>query len=785
LALWRRFVHDDRSGVSPQPRATLPQRGQCGSWECPNAGRLGRPGPHVRRSIPARSDKALAKGAETRAWSELGGAPDRSGTSVIDFLRDAILVITAGIVLAVMYRGRERGMPRHVSPLIVGGFALLLAARLLDHVPAETLSVSPLTKGVIQEIFGYCIGFVLLMGGIVRWLPSVLGSRKSKDAADPAPRARRRRDVTSSPALAAKRDMSAHTAQEMLNSVLRSSLAGVLVLRSQRDDVGELVDFECVRMNEAAEQILGVSSARLVGRAVFPEIACIKKEEILNEVISVLETGLPFKAERLFTQGRSPRWFQFVIAKLGDGLAVTFADISARKRAEEQLRHAAQHDALTGLSNRALFAERLQQAINRTRRFREYKFAVIFLDFDRFKIINDSLGHDAGDQLLIGIADRLRANLRSIDAQARIAEGHLPARLGGDEFVILLENINDVRDAVRVAERIQRELAAPYIIDGHEVFSTASMGIVTSDLGYERPDDILRDADTAMYRAKSLGKARHVVFDEQMHQEVVRRLELERELRDAVEAMAFRLEFAPIVDSGSGRIAAFEALIRWSSPSRGPVPTSEFIALAEELSLMVRIGDWVVNEACRQLRHWHTTFPAYRDLGINVNLSRMQLVHPELIPTIRAALAKSGVDAAHLELEVTESMVLDGRTAVADVLAKLKEVGVRIVLDDFGTGQSSLACLQQFPIDVLKIDQDLIGQVKTRRDYGAIVKAIVELAHNLDLTVVAEGVETADQFSVLQSLRIDMSQGHFFSRPLEPEGVERLLSGDARFTAAA
>ncbi|MBT8484327.1 MAG: EAL domain-containing protein [Phycisphaerales bacterium] len=697
--------------------------------------------------------------------------------SIIDIIRDVILVAAAVLVLIVLRRvGTEkRRVPVGVWPFLVTGFSLLLMGRVLETLTPEALHLSVLVKAVLQEIFGFVLGFVTLSTGLIRWLPDLLPSREPAE----------QQPSTPAPAPIEANLPSEHSSQELLASILKSSLAGVLVLRAVRDDIGDVVDFECKLMNATAEQILGRPASSFVGCCVLRELPCLKAEISLAEAVSVIDTGLPFKSERHFTQGGNGAWYQFVAVKLGDGLAVTFADISARKRAEAQLRHAAHHDTLTGLPNRALFMERLQQAINRAKRFPEYEFAVLFLDFDRFKIINDSLGHDAGDQLLTGIADRLRGNLRSLDLPSRVGDGHLPARLGGDEFVILLDSINGVRDAVRVAERLQIELSAPHTIDGHEVISTASIGIVTSNLGYETPDDIIRDADTAMYRAKTSGKARHVVFDQKMHEEVVDRLDLEQQLREAVEQCAFTLEFEPIVDLHDGGLAGFEALIRWPHPTRGLLQPSEFVPLAEEIGLMVPIGAWVISEACRQLKEWHTAYPTQTNLAISVNLARQQMLHPDLIPTIERVLAETGVPAERLRLEMVEDMLMDDQKAAQTVLGQLRTLGVKLVMDDFGTGHSSLSSLHRFPIDILKIDRDFIGSVKKRRDYGAIVHAVVELAHNLDMQVVAEGVETEDQLALLQALDCDYAQGQRFSLAVPADEVKRFLETEHCFRHAA
>jgi diguanylate cyclase (GGDEF)-like protein len=699
---------------------------------------------------------------------------------LIDLFRDIVLAAAGVLVLVVLNRANSLGarLPRRVWIALLIGFSLLFMGRVLEMLNAWGMVDSPFAKLLLQEILGFCVGFAVLAFGLIEWARRTAppGKRRGR-----APRPGARPVVVPAPSVVGE-----HTASEMLTSILKCSLSGVLVLKVIRDKrSAEIIDYKVEVMNEAAEQILGRSSTYLIGRALLKEFPCIRDEGLLGDTVSVIETGLPYKNERIFTQGREGRWYQFVAVKLGDGLAVTFGDVSDRKRAEEQLRHAAHHDTLTGLPNRALFTERLQQALTRAKRFPDYKFAVLFLDFDRFKVINDSLGHEAGDQLLIGISERLRRNLRGIDFPSRMSDEHMPARLGGDEFVILLDNISDVRDVVRVAERLQVELSAPHNIAGHDVVSTASIGVVTSDLGYNTCDDIIRDADTAMYRAKTSGKARHVVFDERMHQEVVRRLELEQQLREAVESCAFELEFEPIVTLESGRLTAVEAHVCWSHPTRGRLDAAEFVGLAEEMNLMVPIGEWGLRAACEQLRDWREEFPDHPGLAVHVNLSRPQLVHPEMVPHLEQVLSETGVPPTALRLELNETLIMSDPSSTGLVFKSMEELGVRLVMDDFGTGSSSLSCLHRFPIDMLKIDRDFINGVRKRRDYGAIVHAIVELAHNLGLEVVAAGVETDDQLALLQALDCDFAQGERFCKPVTAADLKAMITTNADFRSAA
>jgi diguanylate cyclase (GGDEF)-like protein len=390
-----------------------------------------------------------------------------------------------------------------------------------------------------------------------------------------------------------------------------------------------------------------------------------------------------------------------------------------------------------------------------------------------------------GDQLLIEIAERLRANLRELDTPARIGDAHLPARLGGDEFVILLDGIVDARDALVVAERLQTALAKPYILDGHEVISTASIGIVISDGNYERPDDILRDADTAMYQAKSSGKARHVVFDEHMHSEVIQRLNLEKELRRAADQQEFALNYQPIVSLDTAQLKGFEALIRWNHPERGVISPAQFIGLAEELGLIVPIGDWVLRAACLQLRRWQKQRPLGCPMSMTVNLSKKQLTHPDLVGSVSSLIEEVGIDPALLVLEITESTIMDNFDAITPVLSELHKVGVLLAMDDFGTGHSSLGFLNRIPMDILKIDRSFINRTGNPRQHSAIIQTILQLAHAMEMEVVAEGVETQEQLVLLQSLECNYCQGFLFSKPLPPEQAEEFITDSHRFTLAA
>ncbi|MGH7241862.1 MAG: EAL domain-containing protein [Phycisphaerales bacterium] len=462
-------------------------------------------------------------------------------------------------------------------------------------------------------------------------------------------------------------------------------------------------------------------------------------------------------------------------------IAGSLTDITARKQTEEELRRGAFFDRLTGLPNRTLFKDTLQRVIERPRGADE-TFAVLFLDLDRFKIINDSLGHQAGDQLLIGIAGRLTAT-GSDEGTARRSSHTTIARLGGDEFVVLLEGITDLRDAELEARRILERLAPSFNLMGSDVFCSGSIGIAMNAPGYRTADEIIRDADSAMYHAKGAGKSQFATFDRTMHEKAVERLSLETDLRHALERNEFYLEYQPVVTLETGAATCFEALVRWKHPERGSVGPEVFIPIAEDTGLIISLGRWVFQEACRQLRHWRESISGIENLVVNVNLSPKQFVHTGLVDEVCKALADSDLPPSCLTLEITETAVMDDLDTSLAVLNRLRAMGVGIAMDDFGTGYSSLSCLKQLPITALKIDRTFVGQMGFSISNPAIVHAIVTLARNLRMKVIAEGVENADQVATFLALECDMAQGYYFSRPLSAEAVLKWLSGRVKLAA--
>jgi diguanylate cyclase (GGDEF)-like protein/PAS domain S-box-containing protein len=480
-----------------------------------------------------------------------------------------------------------------------------------------------------------------------------------------------------------------------------------------------------------------------------------------------------FESEhRLLHKDQTYRWM------LARGLAVRDLDGQGQRMAGSltDITEGKVVDALTGLPNRILLMDRLERALERSRRYPDYQFAVLFLDLDRFKMVNDSLGHLIGDQLLTAFARRLLGCVHACGTIARWSVEPTIARLGGDEFTILLEGIEEPSNAILVGERIQKELTTPFNLSGHEVFTTASIGITVGGPEYERPEDLLRDADTAMYGAKATGKARHEVFDSKMRARAVARLELETELRWALERREFRLYYQPIVTLETEQLVGFEALLRWQHPQRGLLLPDEFIAVAEENGLIVPIGWWVLDEACRQMADWKTRFPDAQPLTVCINLSSKQFSQPTLVDQVERRLRETGIDASCLKMEITESAIMSNPDFAVELLTRLRTMGVQIGIDDFGTGYSSLSYLRHFPIDTLKIDRSFVQRIQADTKDWEIIQTIVRLAHNLAMDVVAEGVETHDQRHQLQTLGCEHGQGFYFSHAMAGTDAEALLS---------
>jgi diguanylate cyclase (GGDEF)-like protein/PAS domain S-box-containing protein len=506
----------------------------------------------------------------------------------------------------------------------------------------------------------------------------------------------------------------------------------------------------------------------------------VADRERVKDEIGAHQRGLTphFESEnRVQHKDGSFRWM------LSRGLAVHDASGKASRMAGSQtdITGGKVADVLTGLPNRLLFVDRLVRLIEHSKRHKEYLFAVLFLDLDGFKMINDCLGHGIGDQLLVGVANRLEKCLRVSDTVTRIENLYTLARLGGDEFTILLDQVKDSNDATLVAERIMKAIAAPFTLEGKKLFTSVSIGIALSNIGYDKPEDLLRDADTAMYRAKTLGKGRYEVFDLEMRASVIARLQLETDLRTALEREEFRNFYQPIISLESGRITGFEALLRWQHPTRGLVQPLDFIPVAEETGMIREIGWWNLQNACRQISAWNACRNAGHPLTMSVNLSVKQFLQPNLAAEIGKLLRDVELPPNILKLEITESTVMADPSAAVEMLLQIKSLGVQLSIDDFGTGYSSLSYLHRFPLDTLKIDSSFTKTMGEDGDSTEIVRTILPMANNLRLNVIAEGVETAEQLAILRKLRCEYAQGYFFSKPVTADEAGALLGKNPKW----
>jgi len=456
----------------------------------------------------------------------------------------------------------------------------------------------------------------------------------------------------------------------------------------------------------------------------------------------------------------------------GEAAVCVGIDVTQRKQAEEQLLHDALHDRLTNLPNRTLFMDHLSLSIKRAKRQRDHSYAVLCVDLDQFKVVNDGLGHTIGDQLLIAIAGRLETCLR---------QGDTVARLGADEFAILLEDLNGLEDATQVADRIQRELALPFNVSGQDIFTAASIGIALGGHSYDEAEVLLRDADTAMHRAKALGKSRYELFNREMHAQVIHRLQVETELQRALKGAQFgpsefEVHYQPIVELETDSVTGFEALVRWRHPQRGLIAPAEFIPVAEQTGLIVELDRWVLREACRQMHVWQKQYAGHPPLTISVNLSSKHFSHPDLNEQVELILAETGLAPGSLKLEITESAIIENAESAVTMLSKLKAMGIQLSMDDFGTGYSSLSYLHRFPLNTLKVDRSFVNRMCKGDRNTEIVRAIVVLARNLRMDVVAEGVETAEQMDNLRSLECQFGQGYFFSRPVDSSTAGAIIA---------
>ncbi|MFZ0295080.1 MAG: EAL domain-containing protein [Candidatus Sulfotelmatobacter sp.] len=562
-------------------------------------------------------------------------------------------------------------------------------------------------------------------------------------------------------------------------------------------DMIALVDVKGNRLynSPAYRRVLGYSAAELGETSAFDQIHPDDRFKVLEAAREARSTGVGKKLEYRIRH-KDGRWrvLESIAGTIRNPkgevakLVIVNRDITDRKHAEQQAEHNSFHDGLTGLPNRRLFLDRLQQLFERAQRNPQDQYAILFVDLDGFKVFNDTMGPAAGDQILIEAGHRIEAGLRDEDTVAR-PQNHLTtrnavlSRLGGDEFTILLEGITEPSDAMRVAQRILLSIAKPIPVEGREVRPSASIGIAISAVTHVRAEDLLQDADVAMRRAKSLGGSRCEVFDEAMHNRAVHRMKLEAELREAIAHSQFRLHYQPVVQLASREIIGFEALLRWQHPHDGLISPHHFIAAAEDSGLLFALGHWLILEACQQLQNWKNQHPAI-SVTISVNLSAKQFADPRFVPELQAALRETGVEPPHLKLEITETVAAADPKLTVKVLSHLKQLGVAVILDDFGTGNSSLNALRLFPVEALKIDRSLISSMLADRGVTDMVELIVLLAHKLKLKVIAEGVESAKHWERSCELGCDLGQGYFFSQPVDAEAAGTLLARADRLLQA-
>lgn len=564
--------------------------------------------------------------------------------------------------------------------------------------------------------------------------------------------------------------ISSEEMQEIYEQLRRSETRYALAAQGANDGLWDWdLVAEDIYYSERWMEILGI----IPGENCIPSRNCwfdlIHPDE-RESVVAELEAHLAGQIEHFENEHRilhsdgEYRWVlirgQAVTDETGKAVRIagSLSDITTRKKAEEKLAYDAIHDNLTGLPNRKSLMLRIARSIERKRFSPAYNFAVLFIDLDRFKIVNDTLGHQAGDELLQTITEKLCMVVRPSD---------MVARLGGDEFIVLADNIKDISQVNAIAERILCDLQKPVKIAGQDIYSSASIGIVLSSSVHNTPDEILRDADLAMYRAKVKGKARYEIFDIKMHTGALSALQLEIDLRRAIKNKEFLLYYQPIISVGTENIAGFEVLIRWNHPTRGIVPPNDFIPIAEETGLILPIGTWVIREGCRQMSQWRRKYPSAQNLIISINLSARQLEQSDLIEQITEILEETNLNPRCLKLEITESVVMHNTEHSVKTIGDLREMGIRVSIDDFGTGYSSLSYLHRFPIDTLKIDRSFVNRIGDGGESSEIVQTIIKLASNLGMDVVAEGVETVEQLDFLRDINCGYVQGYYYSRPID------------------
>ncbi|MFZ0732512.1 MAG: bifunctional diguanylate cyclase/phosphodiesterase [Candidatus Sulfotelmatobacter sp.] len=548
-------------------------------------------------------------------------------------------------------------------------------------------------------------------------------------------------------------------------------------------DMIALVDVKGHRLynSPSYKRILGYSPAELGETSAFDQIHPDDRFRVIEAAREARESGVGRQLDyRIKHKDGSWRVFESLASTICDAngevakLVIVNRDITERKRAEQQLEHNLFHDPLTGLPNRRSFLDRLQTSFARTRGDSSRSYTLLLANIDHFKIFNESMGNDAGDHILSEIARRLAACLRQDATIARSSTAEAPLfRLGSDEFTILLETVADPSDGMRVAQKLQTAVAEPFTVASGEVRASLSFGIALSTSTHERPEDILKDADVAMRRAKSLGGSRCEVFDEVMHRRAVGRLKLESDLRTALVERQFCVHYQPVVRIDHRSVVSFESLLRWNHPTQGLISPYRFIEAAEDTGVLVSIGHWLIVQSCRQLREWQMNDYSQRPMNITVNVSARQFADARLVNDLQQALQETGIDPSRLQLEITESIAAADPKLTITVLSHLKHMGIGVVLDDFGTGSISLRGLSQFPVDTLKIDRSLVHEMQSDRGSSDIVELIVLVAHKMGMKVVAEGIETARQLERLAELGCEFGQGYYFSQPMDAKAAQQ------------
>ncbi len=686
------------------------------------------------------------------------------GLTALGALNEALLLLTA-MVFAIGYfllntaqitviPHLKRNEPMRLASLL-GSFGWV----------GITYAASSLIAGLLYLTFRN-VGIGVLVAGvpIIVMLLSMLHMYFRKRELDDASNQVRVEAAEREAAQSARHVRALQASEQRFHSAFYNASIGMALL-SKAGRVLQVNPALCALVGQAEDHIAGRQFAELV----HPDDSRALAERLLPTEPGV--GGRSIEVRCIHPAGHEV-WMSIHTGFFADAdasepcLILQAQDVTARRQAEAQLQHIAYHDGLTGLANRVRFRECLARAIARTQGDPSRSFAVMYLDFDRFKLINDTLGHNVGDRFLVAATQRILQQVRPAD---------VVGRLGGDEFAILVEDVDGEAMAVALAERLQAALCEPYQVEGVVVNTSASIGITLSNVGYHTPDEVLRDADIAMYRAKSTGRAQHALFDTALRSQVSEQVQLEVDLRQAIENDQIALAYQPIYDLGSGQVVAFEALARWHHPQRGQVPPSTFIPVAEDGGLIGALTERILSRACRQLKAWQTLGSPHRRLRMQINLSGVDLTQGPLAMQVATTLLVNGLEASHLTLEITESKLMTGLSTALDTLTRLRDIGVGISVDDFGTGYSSLSYLSSLPISSLKVDRSFVNQMVNSQQDTEIVRAIVSLGNSLGKTVIAEGIETAEQLSQLRALGCQFGQGYLLSRPLPCEAAQQLL----------